>query len=58
MAAFYGACNARGPVSPNELTAAPRIVERERWATIVPADPKEKPIEMASDGAGKWLFGQ
>ena len=41
-----------------KLDSATRIVEREPWATIVPADPKEKPIEMASDGAGKWLFGQ
>ena len=40
------------------LDSATRVVERERWATIVPADPKEKPIEMASDGGGKWLFGQ
>ena len=40
------------------LDSATRVVERGRWATIVPADPKEKAIEMAPDGTGKWLFGQ
>ena len=55
---FVDMSRKRGAELKAVLDSATRVVERGRWATIVPADPKEKAIEMASDGAGKWLFGQ
>jgi hypothetical protein len=40
------------------LDSASRVVERGRWATIVPADAKAKPIELVAGEGGRWLLGQ
>ena len=40
------------------LDSATRVVERGRWATIVPADAKAAPIELVAGDAGTWLLGQ
>ena len=40
------------------LDSASRVVERGRWATIVPADANAKPIELVAGDGGRWLLGQ